>query len=331
MLNDRSRISVLRLAPFFVVLALAACNTVPPRPAALDNARVAVEAARSNPQVATYAARELRDAVATYERAEALLRKDGDTAEVAHLAYLARERAAIAQQTAKLHQSEQAIAAATAEREQVRLAARAAEADAARQSAQAAQMRAEAARQAAIAAEQRAREAQQQAQASQQSALSAQDQARAVQQRNATLESELRELMATRSDRGLVVTLNDVLFDSGSAALRPGGQRVVARLAEFLREYPERTLAIEGFTDSVGDDTYNQQLSERRAAAVRVGLIESGIDGSRIYVRGYGEAFPVASNETREGRQRNRRVEIVISDEHGSITPRIATYIAPRR
>jgi len=331
MMNDRSRTWAIRCAPLLAALALAACNTMAPRPVVLDDARIAVDAARANPQVTTYAAGELRDAVATYERAEYVLRNDYDTDEAAHLAYLARDRAAIAQEMARLRVSEQAITAATAERERVRLAARAAEADAARRSAQVAELRAESARQAALSAEAQARAAAAQAQVSQQSALAAQDQARAAQTRNALLESELRELAATKSDRGLVVTLNDVLFDSGSSTLRPGGQRLIARLAEFLRAYPERTLAIEGFTDSIGDDGYNQQLSERRAAAVRLALMEDGIDGTRIYVRGYGEAFPVASNDTREGRQRNRRVEVVISDERGSIAPRIATYIAPPR
>jgi len=338
MMNDRSRTWAIRCAPLLAALALAACNTMAPRPVVLDDARIAVDAARANPQVTTYAAGELRDAVATYERAEYVLRHDYDTDEAAHLAYLARDRAAIAQEMARLRVSEQAITAATAERERVRLAARAAEAEAARRSAQLAELRAESAKQAAASAEQQARSAaaqaqlsQQQAQMSQQNALAAQDQARAAQARNALLESELRELAATKSDRGLVVTLNDVLFDSGSSTLRPGGMRLVARLAEFLRAYPERTLAIEGFTDSVGDDGYNQQLSERRAAAVRLALMEDGIDGTRIYVRGYGEAFPVASNDTREGRQRNRRVEVVISDERGSIAPRIATYIPPPR
>ena len=323
----RSRILAASIAPVCLALVLAACSTVAPRPAVLDDARLAVDAARANPQVTTFAAGELQDAVATYERAEVVFRKEGDSEEVRHLGYLARQRAAIAQETARMRYAEQAIATATAERERVRLAARAGEAEGATRSAQVAEMRADSARRAAQDAERAAMAAQQQAQISQQSALSAQEQARAAVQRNAILETELRELAATKSDRGLVVTLNDVLFDSGSATLRPGGMRVVARLAEFLREYPERTLAIEGFTDSVGSDSFNQELSERRAAAVRVALIESGIGGSRVYVRGYGKAFPVASNDTSEGRQRNRRVEVVISDERGSIAPRIATYL----
>ncbi|HTR59090.1 MAG TPA: OmpA family protein [Casimicrobiaceae bacterium] len=320
-----------RHALALLTLVLAACSTVATRPAALDDARIAVDAARANPQVTDYAAGELRDAVAAYDRAEVLFRNEGDSEDVRHLGYLARQRAAIAQETARMRYAEQAITSATAERERVRLAARAAEAEAATRAAQDAQLRAESARRAAADSETIARVAQQQAQISQQNAAIAQQQALDAQQRNAVLESELRELAATRTDRGLVVTLNDVLFDTGSAQLRPGGQRLVARLADFLREYPERTLAIEGFTDSVGGDTYNQELSERRAASVRVALIESGIDGSRIYVRGYGKAFPVASNDTAEGRQRNRRVEVVISDASGSIGPRVATYVPPIR
>lgn len=315
------------LAPFLAVMVLAACNLAPPRPAILDDARVAVEAARANPNVTTYAAGELQSAVSTYERAEAALRNDGDTVEATHLAYLARDRAGIAQQMARMRAAEQTIASATAERERIRLASQAAQARAAVQSARVAEMRAEAAHQAALNAEAQALSAQAQAQASQQSALVAQDQARAAQLRSATLENELRELSATRSDRGLVVTLSDVLFDTGSANLRAGGRSLVARLAEFMRAYPERTLAIEGFTDSVGGASYNQILSERRADAVRVALMEYGIEGSRILVRGYGDAFPVASNDTPEGRQQNRRVEIVISDVTGTISPRVATYV----
>jgi outer membrane protein OmpA-like peptidoglycan-associated protein len=323
----RSKLVASAVATAFAGLMLGACSTMAPRPAGLDDARLAVDSARMNPQVTTYAGGELNDAVAAYQKAEALFRTDGDTVEVRHLGYIARQKVAIAQETASLRQAEQAVANATAERDRIRLAARAAEADAATRSAQMAELRAEQARRAALAAEQQAYAAQRQAQASQQDAQSAQQQARAAEARSAPLEAELRELAATKSDRGLVITMNDVLFDTGSAMLRPGGQRLVARMSEFLREYPERTLAIEGFTDSVGDEISNQQLSERRAAAVRLALMNEGIDGSRILVRGYGKAFPVASNDTAEGRQRNRRVEVVISDGRGAIGPRVATLV----
>jgi len=312
-----------------LALALGACSTMAPRPMALDDARIAVDNARATPNVSTYAGVELNDAVTTYQRAESLFGKDGDTAEVRNLSYLARQRAAIARETAELREAEQKVSLATGERERVQLAARAAEADAANRDAQLAQLRAEAARSAARDADAQAEAARRQAILSQQSAEYAQQQARSAQSRTEQLEAELRELYATKSDRGIVITMNDVLFDTGSANLRPGGMRLVARIATFLREYPERTLAIEGFTDSVGDDAYNQALSERRADAVRVALMDSGIQSNRIVTRGYGEAFPVASNDTAEGRQRNRRVEIVIGGGT-EVAPRVASSRPPR-
>ena len=136
------------------------------------------------------------------------------------------------------------------------------------------------------------------------------------------LRRQLEEMEAEQTDRGIVLTLGDVLFDTGEAELRSGGERTVARLADFMDEYPERRVRIEGHTDSVGPAEFNQRLSERRAQAVRNALIDEGISDSRIETRGYGEDHPVASNDTPENRQRNRRVEIIISDEEGNIEGR---------
>lgn len=110
-----------------------------------------------------------------------------------------------------------------------------------------------------------------------------------------------------------MLTLGDVLFDSGQAELKAGAFSTIDRLATFMRENPERTLVVEGYTDSVGSDAYNLSLSQRRADAVRAALLARGIDGSRITKSGMGKANPVAGNDTAAGRQRNRRVEIVIS------------------
>ena len=302
-------------------LALSACYTAPIRPSGLDDARVAVDSARADPQVMTYAPDELQLAIATYGYAESMLRREGDTDRVRHAAYLARERAEFAQEMARLRFAEGAAGRAMAEGERPGPAARPRELEGTPRSAQLAQAeaRAESARRAALEAEMQARVEQQQA-------LTAQQRARSPSERSGMLERELRQLAATKSDRGTVITLNDVLFDPGSALLRPGGQRLVARLAGLLREYPERTIAIEGFSDSSGADAQNLALSEQRATAVRLALIDAGVDASRVFVRGYGHAYPVASNETAEGRQRNRRVEVVISDERGAIGPRMATY-----
>jgi len=132
---------------------------------------------------------------------------------------------------------------------------------------------------------------------------------------------ELAELQAKQTDRGMVVTLSDVLFDTGAATLKPGADLALGRIADFMKQNPNTKLIVEGHTDSVGSETYNEGLSQRRADAVRAALISRGISGVRIETVGRGEAFPVASNDTQEGRQQNRRVEIVFSDESGTFSP----------
>jgi outer membrane protein OmpA-like peptidoglycan-associated protein len=152
----------------------------------------------------------------------------------------------------------------------------------------------------------------------------------AVAQRNAALEqsaqlqAEVEALKAKQTDRGLVLTLGDVLFDTGRASLSPGAAAKLDRLAQFLSEHPDRRVQIEGFTDSVGGDAYNLDLSERRAEAVKAALTTRGIDPSRIATEGYGKAYPVASNGDSGGRQLNRRVEVVIGNANTPIAPRSA-------
>ncbi len=136
------------------------------------------------------------------------------------------------------------------------------------------------------------------------------------------LESQLNKLNAKQTDRGLVITLGDVLFDTNRAQLKSGGVREVQKLADALKQNPQRTVFIEGFTDSTGTESRNQELSEQRAMAVRDTLLGMGVASNRITTSGYGKSFPVASNNTEAGRQLNRRVEIIISDETGSIRSR---------
>jgi OmpA-OmpF porin, OOP family len=128
------------------------------------------------------------------------------------------------------------------------------------------------------------------------------------------LRLELEALQAVSTDRGMVMTLGDVLFATGKADLQPGAMSTIDRLARFLEEYPNKTVLIEGYTDSVGTESFNQGLSERRAASVRSALIAADVSPGRISTIGYGKARPIASNDTAEGRLRNRRVEIVIND-----------------
>jgi outer membrane protein OmpA-like peptidoglycan-associated protein len=295
-----------RSLPLSLIAAamLAGCTTMPPKNTALEDARSVYSSARTNPQVVTLAPIELQKAGETLSKADAALSK-GDDAAVNQLAYLTRQQVAIAQETAKRKAAEAAVISATAQRDQVRLAARTAEADAAKR--QVAMSQAE------------VDEARRQAEIAQQAA---EQQAAAYQARIAEQEQQLKELDAKKTERGMVITLGDVLFAVNKAQLSAGGVRNVQKLANFLNQYPQRKVLIEGHTDSTGSRSINQPLSERRADAVRTALVGMGISGDRIETRGYAEQYPVASNNTAAGRQLNRRVEIILSDDSGNIVPR---------
>jgi OmpA-OmpF porin, OOP family len=155
----------------------------------------------------------------------------------------------------------------------------------------------------------REREAQQRTQ----QAHEAQARADTAAQRASTLEEELADLKAEKTDRGIVVMLGDVMFDTAQATLKPSAYVTIDRLASALKEDTNRKVTIEGHTDSVGTDAYNQSLSERRAAAVQAALFERGVAASQITTRGMGETTPVVSNDDAGGRQQNRRVELVLA------------------
>jgi OOP family OmpA-OmpF porin len=125
-------------------------------------------------------------------------------------------------------------------------------------------------------------------------------------------DAELAALRAKKTDRGIMITLGDVLFEFGKADLKPGSVRGLDPLVSFLREYPERNLLIEGHTDSIGSDASNMVLSQRRADSVTDALAVAGVDRARITARGLSQPYPVASNNTPAGRQQNRRVELII-------------------
>ena len=280
---------------------LSGCNTTK-KNASLDIAHDNYNSAMANPQTSSLAPLELKDASDSLYRADVSLNKGEDTATVDHLAYLANQRVAIAQETAKRKSSEMAVANATTERNEVRLDARTAEADAAKRQVATMQKTAD----------------QQAEELAAANANSANDQAYIAEQAAA-----LKELNAKQTKRGLVITLGDVLFSVNKSQLKAGGMRNVQKLAEFLKEYPKHNVLIEGYTDSTGRDNYNQELSERRAEAVRRALVDvAGISADRVSTRGYGKEFPVADNDTATGRQLNRRVEIIISDDKGQFAPR---------
>ncbi len=136
------------------------------------------------------------------------------------------------------------------------------------------------------------------------------------QELRARLLQQLNTILSTRDTaRGLIANMSDVLFKSGSFELLPGARERLAKISGIVLAYPSLHLQVEGHTDSVGGDDYNQQLSEHRAEAVRDYLVQQGISAPSIEAKGFGKTEPIASNETPEGRQQNRRVELVLSGE----------------
>jgi outer membrane protein OmpA-like peptidoglycan-associated protein len=133
------------------------------------------------------------------------------------------------------------------------------------------------------------------------------------------LEDQIVSLATTQTDRGLVMTLGDVLFDTGHAELKSSANRTVLKVVQFLRLNPQRIVRIEGYADNTGDEQANLQLSRDRAQSVADVLTDLGIDEKRIEVQGYGDQYPVEVNASERGRALNRRVEIVFSDANGHL------------
>jgi outer membrane protein OmpA-like peptidoglycan-associated protein len=284
---------------------IAACGSVPPGNTALDQARDRYAAAQLDPQITSLAAEELKQAGQSLRLAEQAWTDRGKNATVDHLSYMALQRVVIAQQAASARAAQAVTAGAAAERERMRLALRTGEADRAR----------------ADLAESQERNARMTAAQAQRDAARALTDAEALRAqaaktaRLAELEAELLALNAKQTERGMVLTMGDVLFDTGLAQIREEGTRNMAKLADFLKRYPEARASIEGHTDRVGSASSNYNLAQRRADSVRSALITLGVPTASMSTRAHGPDVPVATNETSSGRQMNRRVEIVFGND----------------
>lgn len=284
-----------------IAVLMGACSSVPRTTSLLDQTRGDYIAAQSNPKVAVYAPVQMKQASQAMEEADAAS-KDRDSVEkIDKLAYLAKQKIALTQEVAKQKSAEADVAASSKERDQLRLEQRTNEADRANASAAQSKLALEGAHVKTA-----------QAQSNLGHALA----------RTEQLEAQLAELTAKKTERGLVITLGDVLFGTDMSRLNADGVRTVQKLAAVLQQHPQRTVLIEGFTDNTGAASHNQHLSERRADVVRSALQETGIAPERIALRGYGEAYPIAGNTTEANRQLNRRVEIILSDADGKVMQR---------
>ena len=267
----------------FLAIAMLACSSTPKRVESIENARASIQQVESMPLAGEVAVKELDAAHESLRVAEGLADKHKSESEINNAAYLATRHAQIAKEQVTAAEAKKAQEKAESERQAVVLDAR-------------------------------EREAKMKAEEAERKAGELKDKDAANQQRIALLEKELADLNAKKTDRGSVITLSDVLFDTNKATLKPGAVPAIDRLTTFLKDAPDRGIQIEGHTDNVGADEYNQDLSQRRAEAVRQALVSRGIASDRISATGKGESLPIASNDSAGGRQQNRRVEIIIDN-----------------
>lgn len=262
-------------------LMLAGCASMPKNIPELDKARADVQTLSQDPLAQQGASQELDNARKSLAQAENAL-KEKEKDDVLHFSYLASQQATTGQQRVAELRSKEQVAQGEADRNRVLLESRTREAEAA--------------------------------------TASAQEQARIAQTRAAQADDaqrQLQELQAKQTDRGMVLTLGDVLFDTAQATLKPGATTVMDRVAGFLKENEGTKVMVEGHTDSRGSDEYNMGLSERRAQAVADALAFRGVGRDRVEAVGRGKTLPVASNDNAAGQQQNRRVELVFSDASG--------------
>jgi len=276
---------------------LAACATAPVKPAGAEEVRSKLTQLQTDPNLASRAPLAIKEADIAVRAAET---PQTDAELAAHRVYIANLKVDTARAQAETRFAEDERAALSEQRESARLESRTREADVAKT--QVATARADSAEQKLA-----ANAARGEADAAQAAATSSQQQA-------VELQRQIDELQAKVTDRGLVLTLGDVLFTSGKADLKAGATGTLNKLIAFLNKYPDRTVMIEGYTDSVGSDDYNQGLSQRRADAVRSYLVGQGIGTERLAALGKGESEPVAGNDSALGRQQNRRVAVIIDN-----------------
>jgi len=289
-----------------VVAGCAASSKQRAARAQLERAQAAYQQAQADPNVQSYAQLRLGDAQKALRVAEEA--KDSD--EKLHLAYLAERRAQLATVTGATGKTEQSTEQLRRETSDVLLQKRDRELKAARSETETKAREAEQWRRAAEARAGEAKPAPAPKPDDAEAKALAAEHAKA-----AALAAELANLKAQQTDRGMVLTVGDVLFAPGKADIGAGAQRSIDKLAEFLKAYPKRNVLIEGHTDNLGDESFNVKLSQQRADAVRDLLVNRGISPSRIQTKGYGPKFPVVDNDSAAGRQQNRRVEVLVLNE----------------
>jgi len=316
-----------------MVVGAAACSTAPKQNLALQQVRMQLDELKSDQELAGYAPLALSEAERALRQAETAT--GNDTYRI-HLVYMADRRIQIARVVAQRAQMEAELQTLGDERNAMLLKASQLEADRARLEAEKARIISEATAEEARRAREETMEAQQREAASMrdaEQAIEEAQQARALAASSATqanlarreadlaleqadtLRRQLENLQLRQTESGVVVTLGDVLFESGETQLRQEAMASLVEVVDLLQSEPDKLIRIEGHTDSTGDSETNLEISALRASAVLDALVSLGVDAARFTSAGMGEDFPIASNETEEGRRQNRRVDVILLDQ----------------
>lgn len=320
-------------AAVLAAVTLAGCATPPPPPGVLDNLRADLAALEENTELAELAPQALADARSAVRRAAA---EELAEEERSQRVWLARKQLEIARAEGFTERARREIDEADRRRNELLLRASRLEAQQARRAAESALMNSvatqeemeraramasrsdqqrDAATQDAVDAREEAKQARRVAEAQSAEMELARREAELASQQARSLQRRLEYMEYRQTDRGVVVTLGDVLFAVGETELLPSAEETLNDVIELLESEPDKDIRIEGHTDSTGPAALNLRLSEERAGAVRDALIDLGIDASRLNAVGMGEDFPIATNTTEEGRARNRRVDVIVLND----------------
>lgn len=310
-----------------------ACSTAPKQNLALEQVRTQLNDLKANDDLAGYAPLAVAEAERALRQAET---STGDDTRRIHLAYMADRRVQVARAVAQREQMKTELQQLGEDRNAMLLKASQVEAELARREAERARVMSQAREEDAMRAREEVQQAQQREAASARNAEQAIEEAQqaralaassvteaqlarreadlAVEQAD-TLRRQLENLQLRQTESGVVVTLGDVLFQSGETQLLDEAMASLVEVVDLLQSEPDKNIRIEGHTDSTGDSETNLEISERRANAVLDALVSLGVDPARFTSAGMGEDFPITSNDTEEGRSQNRRVDVILLDE----------------
>lgn len=330
---------ITRIVLFALVLLstlfLTACASQPKKDLALEQVRTQLERLKEDEDLKGYAPLALGEAERALRQVE---NSTGDKVQRLHLIYMADRKIQIARTIAQHEQYQAELDRLEAERNNLLVLASQKEAEQARMEAEQARMMSQATAEDAERARRETAEALEREQQSARTAQQAQeeaDQARALAESSATaaelaqreaelasqqadsLRRQLENLQLRQTESGVVVTLGDVLFESGETDLVSEAVTSIEEVVDLLQSEPDKQIRIEGHTDSTGSSETNLRLSQQRADAVLSALVQFGVDASRVTSVGMGEDFPIASNDTEDGRSQNRRVDVILLDDQG--------------